>query len=158
MWTHRRNKLLIVLYLLWSRKMPERCVVGGCSNCRDIEKGISLHVIPFYGDDRPEAKRWRKTWVDFVARKHAKWNPTQWSVICSYHFMPDDFSYHLSVVQERNDVCNCWLKRDELGVSMFPTVYERPSEEPSARRRDRRMLIINICVCFRFSWVVVLRL
>jgi len=37
--------------------MPTRCVVGGCSNKRNIQKGIALHTIPFYGDDRPEAKK-----------------------------------------------------------------------------------------------------
>ena len=33
--------------------MPERFVVGNCSNVRDSAKGISLHKIPFFGDDRP---------------------------------------------------------------------------------------------------------
>ena len=28
--------------------MPDRCVVYGCSNTRDVKEGISLHVIPFY--------------------------------------------------------------------------------------------------------------
>ena len=31
--------------------MPERCVVYGCSNTRDLKEGISLRVIPFYGDE-----------------------------------------------------------------------------------------------------------
>ena len=30
--------------------MPERCVVYGCSNTGDVKEGISLHVIPFYGE------------------------------------------------------------------------------------------------------------
>ena len=37
--------------------MPERCVVARCSSIKDIAKGVSLHAIPYYGDDRPEAKK-----------------------------------------------------------------------------------------------------
>ena len=55
--------------------MPNRCVVGGCSNVASPAEGISLHFIPFAGDERPEAKRRRKQWVDFVRNKRAKWNP-----------------------------------------------------------------------------------
>jgi len=33
--------------------MPKRCVAAGCSNERDVEEDISLHKLPFYGDDRP---------------------------------------------------------------------------------------------------------
>ena len=42
-------------------KMPTRCAVRGCSNKRNIQKGIALHTIQFYGDDRPEAKKQRTT-------------------------------------------------------------------------------------------------
>ena len=52
--------------LVSSEIMPDRCVVGGCSNIPDAEKGIALHKIPFYGDDRSEAKARRKKWTDFV--------------------------------------------------------------------------------------------
>ena len=45
--------------------MPGRCVVGGCSNTNNIQEGIGLHTIPFYGEDRPEAKKCRKRWLDF---------------------------------------------------------------------------------------------
>ena len=37
--------------------MPKRCVVAGCSNIGDKEKEISLHAIPFLGDERAEAKK-----------------------------------------------------------------------------------------------------
>ena len=39
------------------RKMPTRCVAGGCSNTPDLEKGITLHSIPYFGDHRPHAKK-----------------------------------------------------------------------------------------------------
>ena len=40
--------------------MPDRCVVAGCSNTPDAEKGIALHKIPFYGNQQSEAKARRK--------------------------------------------------------------------------------------------------
>ena len=49
--------------------MPDTCVVVGCSNIPDAEKGITLHKIPFYGDNGSEAKAGRKKWMDFVKLK-----------------------------------------------------------------------------------------
>ena len=43
--------------------MPNKCVVGGCSNVANPAEGISLHFIPFAGDERPEAKRRREQWA-----------------------------------------------------------------------------------------------
>ena len=43
---------------------------------RNLQEGIALHTIPFYGDDRPESKKRRKRWVDFVKLKRAKWEPS----------------------------------------------------------------------------------
>jgi hypothetical protein len=37
-----------------TEKLPNICVVGGCSNVTDTEKGISLHFIPFTGDEMHE--------------------------------------------------------------------------------------------------------
>jgi len=39
--------------------MPVRCLVGGCSNTRNLQEGIGRHTISFYGDDPPEAKERR---------------------------------------------------------------------------------------------------
>ena len=45
--------------------MPARCVVGGCSsNTINMQEGIGLLTIPFDDDDRPEAKKRRKRWVE----------------------------------------------------------------------------------------------
>ena len=55
-----------------TEKLPNICVVGGCSNVTDTEKGISLHFIPFTGDEMHEAKRRR---VDFVHLKRAIQDP-----------------------------------------------------------------------------------
>ena len=71
--------------------MPNRCVVEGCSNVANPAEGISLHFIPFAGDERPEAKKRRKQWVDFVHKKRGKWEPTPNSSVCSAHFAKEDF-------------------------------------------------------------------
>lgn len=90
--------------------MPARCVVGGCSNTRNIQEGIGLHTIPFYGDNRPEAKKRRKRWVDFVKAKREKWEPSKNSVICSRHFKPEDFARRLDVQEEKGILLTPWLK------------------------------------------------
>ena len=72
--------------------MPACCVVGGCNNTINIQEGIGLHTIPFYDDDRPEAKKCRKRWVETCEVS---------SVICSKHFKPDDFARRLDVEEEK---------------------------------------------------------
>ena len=46
-----------------SEIMPDRCVVVGCSNIPDAEKGITLHKIPFVATievkQRPEGRNGR---------------------------------------------------------------------------------------------------
>ena len=66
----------------FAAKMPTRCVAGGCSNTPDLEKGIALS-LPSFGDDRPQAKKRQKRWVDFVKQKRAKWEPSKNSAIYS---------------------------------------------------------------------------
>ena len=55
-----------------STKMPRRCVVFGCSEVANSEKGISVHVIPYFEDNRPVSVRHRKRWVDFVTQEHGR--------------------------------------------------------------------------------------
>ena len=72
-------------------KMPGHCVVGGCSNTASLGNCIALHSIHFYRDTRPEAKKQRKRWIDFLKMKRGKWEPSKGSVICSRHFQLTDF-------------------------------------------------------------------
>ena len=65
--------------------MPEKCVVFGCSNVRNMQKGIKLHPIPFYGKSDSEKQRRRKKWVDFVKLKRAHWEATEHSAVYSEH-------------------------------------------------------------------------
>ena len=71
--------------------MPYRCVAGGCSNVPDAQKGITLHKLSFSNDQRVEAKKRRRKWIEFVKTKRARWEPTINSRICSAHFKPEDF-------------------------------------------------------------------
>lgn len=156
-------RFLLVLrerFLIVARKMPIRCVVRGCSNTRDLEKGIALHTIPFYEDDRFEAKKRRKRWVDFVKAKSANFHPSRYSVICSKHFKPDDFASRL--VGKEEMLLNPWLKRDDFGISAFPSIHTanieaEKQQSVSAANRDRRMVSYSFkqmfsalkCQCFK---------
>ena len=92
--THRSSVSAFSLCLLASRvespsksfenlkEMPTRCVAAGCGT----------HFIPYYGDERPEPKKRRKKWVDFLKQKRAGWEPSKTSVLCSVHFKPEDFT------------------------------------------------------------------
>ena len=35
------------------KEMPTRCVAAGCGNVKNPKEGISMHFIPYYGDERP---------------------------------------------------------------------------------------------------------
>jgi hypothetical protein len=122
--------------------MPKRCVVAGCGNVGDKEKGVSVHIIPYSGDERNEARKRRKKWVDFVKLKRAKWTPTQYSIICSEHFKPDDFSKRFAHIEGQTFVGNNVLKRDEFGICVFPTVMSTAVDAPAPHvsEREKRMV------------------
>ena len=46
--------------------MSSRCIIGDCSNVRNLQEGIALHTMRFYGNERAEAKKRRKRWAKFV--------------------------------------------------------------------------------------------
>ena len=48
------------MLLVRSSKMPERCVAACCSNVKDPDRNISMHRIPFFGDECPIKKKRRK--------------------------------------------------------------------------------------------------
>ena len=120
--------------------MPNRCVVYGCSNEPNVEKGIVLHCIPFANDERQEAWKRRKKWIDFVQRKRLKWTPGTTSSICSQHFKEDDFQRKFFVLasEEKNVKYMPRLKRDKIGVSVCPSVYLSSSTKPEETERDIR--------------------
>ena len=126
--------------------MPDRCVVANCSNINDMANGISLHRIPYWNDERPEAKKRRRQWIAFVSRKRAKWNPSKSSVICSAHFTPDDFVRKIPTVEGTSLKFEARLKRDEIGISAVPSVYPVLKETPTSDRERRQVCYLNICV------------
>ncbi|XP_046862252.1 THAP domain-containing protein 1-like [Xenia sp. Carnegie-2017] len=119
--------------------MPDRCVVFGCSNVASSEKGISLHRIPFFNDERSEAKRRRKRWVNFVKATRDKWVPTKNSAVCSEHFTKDSFSRQFGSFFESECNFTPQLIRDEFGIVAYPSIYPRKDDD-ELTTRDRRMM------------------
>ena len=113
--------------------MPNRCVVGGCSNVADAKQSISLHFIPFAGDERPEARRRRKLWVDFVRLKRAKWEQTSVSSICSEHFAKEDFTEMFSGPSRKK----LRLSADEFGTVAIPKYTTTMGDKPLSARAKR---------------------
>ena len=99
-------------------------------------------MIPFFEDDRPEARRRRKKWVEFVKQKRAKWQPSKHSVICSVHFKPEDFERRFSLGETGGRSMPRWLRKDEFGCCVFPTIHTvgkgDTMEKPS--KRDKRVV------------------
>ena len=95
--------------------MPNKCVVSGCINAPDLPSGIGLHTIPFFGDERHEAKKRRKKWVDFVKAKRAKWEPTKNSVVCTKHFRVQDLERRFTNLPGQKPAVPR-LTRDSFGV------------------------------------------
>eukprot|EP00112_Aurelia_sp_Birch-Aquarium-sp1_P025355 Seg84.2 transcript_id=Seg84.2/GoldUCD/mRNA.D3Y31 product="hypothetical protein" protein_id=Seg84.2/GoldUCD/D3Y31 len=133
--------------------MPNRCVAGHCSNLPNVEQGIVLHAFPFYGDERPTARRRRRQWVEFVKAKRARWEPTATSRLCSAHFKPEDFMRRFHNIEGQGQAVIPRLIRDEIGVVPVPTVHATPTnsndDRPDAcsglssaqRRRRNRQLV-----------------
>jgi len=105
-------------------------------------KSISLHVIPFFEDNRPEAKRRRKKWVDFINQKRAKWQPSKRSVICSVHFKPEDFEQKFVPGEPGRKLMPRWLRKDEFGCCMFPTIHTvgRDGAVEKTSKQEKRMV------------------
>lgn len=102
--------------------MPDRCVVANCSNVTDPAKRIFGHNIPFFGDSRPVAIKQRKKWVDFVQLCQSKTRQMGSNkTLCSV----DDNIFQYSLVPELGKLTVPRLKRDEIGVVVFPTIQEK---------------------------------
>jgi hypothetical protein len=146
--------LALNLYIV-REEMPSRCVVYGCSNTSDAANQIALHPIPYYEDSRSEAVKRRQRWVEFVKRRRARWEPTKESRVCSKHFKPEDFVRILTVpgLEERTFPR---LKRDEIGISVYPSIQtvvnEKEFSTRDARairrkvRKNRYVTVLNIFI------------
>jgi len=66
-------------------------------------------------------------------------------VICSKHFKPDDLAQHLDFQEENGILLTPWLKRDQFGITAFPSiraavVASEKQQSVSGAERDRRMV------------------
>lgn len=123
--------------------MPERCVIANCSNVKDTAKGISLHRIPFYEDERPLAKHRRRQWIAFVRGKRAKWEASKSSVICSNHFRPEDFERRYVSVPGMAEPLRAALCVDDIGVVSIPSINISEHERHPKSAREKRMVSAN---------------
>ena len=98
-------------------KIPNRCVVGGCGNTPNLREGIAFPFIPFAEDDRLQARKRRKKWVDFLKLKR----PTD-SAICSKHFAAEDFVRMYSFMPGQDKPVIPRLQRDDIGITAFPKI------------------------------------
>ena len=52
--------------------------------------------------------------IEFVNRKRAKWLPSKLSVVCSLHFMPEDFVNRFVALPELNEGLQRKLIEDDI--------------------------------------------
>ena len=64
------------------------------------------------------------------------------SVICSKHFKPDDLARRLDVQEENGILLTPWFKRDEFGITAFPSIVASEKQQSvSGAERDRRIRV-----------------
>ena len=123
--------------------MPFYCVAANCKNKASLMDGISLHTIPFYNDERPDAKRQRKIWVDFISTKRL-FVPSKTSTICSEHFKPEDYERRFFLLPGLSKRNYPKQKTDELGICVFPTIHALSSKDVARTQeqsaRNKRMV------------------
>ena len=118
-------------------KIPSLCVVFGCSNTPDPKSGIILHKILCDGNSRPEVIKRVKRWVDFVKREHAQLEPSSSSWIYSSIWRLDAFVRQVNLPEQTYIP---WLKKDEIDVSSFPTLFAASEGGQEMTKRTARTL------------------
>lgn len=136
------------LVLQFLSQMPSYCVVAGCYNQPNVKEGIILHGLPFADDPRPEARKRRRKWIEFVRLKRV-FNVTSTSAVCSVHFKPEDFKIRFHKLPELGKPIMPRLERDEIGVIAVPSIQAigQPNMQPQSQR-SRRMVCNRV---FTFS-------
>ena len=133
--------------------MPDKCVVFGCNNRPSKKEGISLHPIPFEGEDEPEKRKRRKKWVDFVKSKRAHWEPTKYSAVCSKHFRDDDYEVMFPGLTNVN--LQRRLRKDGIGICVFPTIqapFSKFLERIVFKRLDSFLNKYKILSCNQYGF------
>ena len=123
--------------------MVNSCVAANCTNKSFLSLGISLHTIPFFNDNRFEAKRRRKIWVDFVKAKRV-FQSSKASTLCSAHFLPEDYQRRFQILPGQTRPNFPKLRSDDFGICVFPSIHppskETSSDPPVQSPRDRCMV------------------
>ena len=100
-----------------------RCVVQGCSNVSNQEKGIALHISP-------AGKTERDKWVRFVRTHRKNFAPEGRFMICSAHF-------------EENCFTRAFYSdfRRQIKHASVPTIWRKAMQKAGAQRstRENRM-------------------
>ena len=129
------------------------CVAANCTNKASLKDGISLHAIPFFNDDRPEAKKRRKIWIDFVKAKRI-FEPSKSSTLCSDHFKPEDFERRFFMLPGQTKPNHQKLRTDTIGICVYPTIHATPkvktqgdsSEVSSSASSARSRRMVSNCL------------
>ena len=122
--------------------MPNRCVAWGCDSVPNPKEGVFLYSIPFYNDERTEAKRRRRSWVKFLEAKLKNFNPSGNSAVCSKHFKPEDFTIRFTLLPGHKKPMIPRLKKDEIGICVCPSLQTGALAEenkPSSDRKKRKV-------------------
>ena len=134
----------------FDEEMPRRCVVYGCNSTPNRDEGISVHIIPFFGDNRPEAVARRRRWVNFVKRTRAQWEPTKNSAVCSKHFKPEDFEQPLAQSSLFPVTFLTTLRHDDFGKVAYPSIYPttEQAETESSQSIERKRRRVSRCFTY----------
>ena len=119
--------------------MVNKCCVGNCDNQTELKAGVTVHAIPFRGNDDPEAKRRRRRWIEFVEVRRDEWTPGNTSSVCSDHFRPEDFERMYSFLPGQEKPSRRQLRRDEFGVCVWPTI-QPPKAIKKAEKNNLKSL------------------
>lgn len=116
--------------------MLDRCVLYGCNNKASLTKCISLYRIPYWDNERQEAKR-RKKWLDYILRKRVQWKPSLSSVVCFEHSKESYFDYGSATVGKYKVPK---IKRNDIGIIVVPTLQLKVTclESKRSKRIQRR--------------------
>ena len=88
------------------------CVAAGCN--KSNRDGVSLHKFP-------NDEVLRKKWMDQVKRHRDKWEPTEYSVLCSLHFEQSCFTADTILTQS----LGLGKKKATLKPDAVPTLFTK---------------------------------
>eukprot|EP00795_Rhopilema_esculentum_P010009 gene10009-18635_t len=115
----------------------EGAFVYGCGESASAAKGVSVHIIPHFGDKTPIAVSRRKRWTDFVERTWKNWKAMKTSEVCSKHFETEDFGQPYASQDALPGFEGSFrrsLSQDEYGICSYPSIYPPTIAEASTSK------------------------